>query len=166
MPDVPTNNSRLGARPARDWWLGGLLTLLTVVLAGLGYAWLARTAEPTDPGPRSAGEFPATAQAFLADLEAGRWEAAYQTMTVSFRERVSPQDFAERAQRYRAFKQRPGTRGVEGTAGDTIWGDHGPSRQTFTNTLEDREGSRLRYSVTLVRADSGSDPRVAEFTVE
>jgi hypothetical protein len=132
-----------GAKPVRSRWpaIGALMVLLLAVVAGVIYSWAHWGAGRTDRSPQSAVDFHKAKKAFLAEIEAGRQEAAYQSTTASFRGRVSQQAFSERADRYRACKQKPGVRGVEGSAGDTLWGDHGPRQQVFTNTLEDRQGT-------------------------
>lgn len=170
MSYLAGGNSGPGAEPGRNRWpaISALVVLLLAVMAGGIYSWARWGAGRTDRTPHRAVDLHEAKKAFLAEIEAGRWEAAYQSTTASFRGRVSQQAFSERAERYRAFKQKPGVRGVEGSAGDTLWGDHGPRQQVFTNTLEDREGNQLRYSVMVVQEDGDNGqpiPRVAEFTV-
>jgi hypothetical protein len=108
--------------------------------------------------------------AFLADVEAGRLDAAYQAATPSFRGLVGRKKFEAAASCYRAFRQRPGARNEAGPNPlrltlnlDDLGPPTGSARQRkkddsprgYSVFASDywtaADGARLRVSVTVVQ---------------
>jgi hypothetical protein len=152
--------------------IGGLIALLLLVAVGLLYYWIDWSAARAERRDQSSADYLKAYQAFLENIDTDRLEAAYQWTTATFRRRVSQEAFNERARRYRAFKKRPDTQGIESGSSGPVGGDYrGPNQMVFTSTLEDGAGKQLQYSITVVQVDSifyrrPPPPQVGEFTVQ
>src|SRR4051794_629783 len=161
-------------RHGRRWVVAVLVVLaaLAVLAAGgLFYYWMEWTDARSDrPGERADGYLKAHA-AFVADIEGGRLDQAYQSTTTSFRRRVSREEFDERVRRYLAFKQRPADRGGSASSSGPAGGDvRGPNQMTLSETAEYADGTQTEVSIPVVFEDSFLDrrppaPRVGDFTV-
>jgi hypothetical protein len=161
-----------GRRRSRWWVIPALIALVVGGTAGLiayTVAWADARADRADQ--QSDGYLKAHA-AFVADVEAGRLEQAYQSTTPAFRRRVSREEFDERARRYRAFKERPPERGGSASSSGPTGGDYrGPNQMILSETAEYADGSQTEVSITVVFEDSFFDrrpppPRVGDFAVE
>jgi len=174
MSNAARDGPRDEARPRRRRRLlfGSLAAVVLLLAIGLVWYWADWTGARADRRDQSSEDYLKARLTFLEHVNANRLDTAYQSTAASFQKRVSREVFAERARRYLDFKQKPGTRDVEGHASGPIGGDYrGPNQMTVTDTLEDSEGGGLRVSITVAHEDSilyrrPPPPRVAEFTVD
>lgn len=152
-----------------------LIALVALVVggaAGLIAYTVAWADARTDRADQQSDGYLKAHAAFVADIEAGRLDAAYQSTTPAFRHRVSREEFDERARRYLAFKERPPERGGSASSSGPTGGDYrGPNQMTLSETAEHADGTQTEVSVTVVFEDSFFDrrpppPRVGDFTVE
>jgi hypothetical protein len=155
--------ARARARRRRPLVVG---VLAVVLVAGLGllYYWIDWERARQDLRGREA-DYNTVYQTFLNDLHAGNLDAAYDSTTDSFRERVSRAEFETRVQRYLDFEKRPGVRGAEGGHS----GGHGWEK--FDHVLEDADGNRLKKTLSLTHEDGflhrrPPPPRVDDFTAD
>jgi hypothetical protein len=163
MSNTGSEAPRPGTPPGRGRRLviGGVIALLLAGAVGLGLYWYDWKSARTNWPAQTHDAYLKVQGAFMGDIEAGRLDSAYQSMTDSFRKRVSREAFGERAGRYRAFKQRAGVAAVEARSngGATAF------------TLRDGDGNQLEVSVTVVQEEDSflyrrpPPLRVGEFTV-
>jgi len=171
------------SRAARLLGLGGVL-LPVVLLVGLVCYCIdwrnARVEETGDRGEtRYAGqndkEYKDVADAFWADIGAGRLEAAYQSTSAGFKRRMSQQGFIELVNKYPVLKADPKTIRAWGH------GESGPrstsdaylfhNQASYEHGLGGSDGKYAEFTITVVREDRifhyrPRPPRVDEFTVK
>jgi hypothetical protein len=159
-------------RRGRLWVVAALGALLVGAAAGLFSYWMAWTDARADRADQRSDGYLKAHAAFLADIEAGRLDQAYQSTTPAFRRRVSREEFDERTRRYLAFKERPADRGGGASSSGPAGGDvRGPNQMILSQTADHADGTRTEVSVTVVFEDSFFDrrpppPQVGDFTVE
>jgi hypothetical protein len=159
-------------RRGRLWVLVVLGALLLGTAAGLLSYWIAWTDARADRADQESDGYLKAHAAFVADIEAGRLDQAYQSTTPAFRRRISREEFDERARGYLAFKNRPADRGGSASSSGPTGGDvRGPNQMVLSQTSEYSDGTQTEVSITVVFEDSFFDrrpppPRVGDFTVE
>src|SRR3954447_17398780 len=142
-------------RRGRLWVLVVLGALLLGTAAGLLSYWIAWTDARADRADQQSDGYLKAHAAFVADIEAGRLEAAYQSTTPAFRRRVSREDFDERARRYLASKARPAERGGGASSSGPTGGDYrGPNQMILSETADHTDGTQTEVSITVVFEDS------------
>jgi hypothetical protein len=180
MSDLKAGRRQIMSKPAdgsdrrrgRRWLTAALVALLLVAAGGLFYYWMKWADARADRPDERADGYLKARDAFLADIEAGRLDQAYQSTTASFRRRVTREEFDERVRGYLAFKQRPADRGGSASSSGPAGGDvRGPNQMTLSETAEYADGTQTEVSVTVVFEDSFFDrrpppPRIGDFTVE
>src|SRR3954447_141147 len=130
-------------RRGRLWVLVVLGALLLGTAASLLSYWIAWTDARADRADQQSDRYLKVHAAFVADIEAGRLDAAYQSTTPSFRRRVSREEFDERARGYMAFKERPADRGGSASSRGPTGGDYrGPNQMTLSETSEYSDGTQ------------------------
>jgi hypothetical protein len=133
--------------------VGGVLIVALLICAGVVYLMVnaarqaAQAMKPMMEMMQDIQKAPGVADAFLADIRAGRLDAAYRSTTEAFKKRMSEKEFTELIEKHPAFKE-----SAELVNMDT--NQAGKQAQPFPSTY------RFRYT-----AASKDDKNRIEFTV-
>ncbi len=167
----PGTSSRVRA-PIRTRWLAlAVLLGLAIIGAGCYRYWVHWQQNRLNAYYRSHA-YSNVQNGFLTDVKQGRWDSAYMATTPAFQQRVSRDDFDQRAGVLLNFHAKHDIRGVGGSVSGSI--DRGyRSKQSVTKTytLQDTEGNQLSVSTTVLIEDSilysrPPLPLVDDFVVE
>jgi hypothetical protein len=169
---------------AGGFTLGGIILPLVLLAGAVWYCvdWRNARTETTDHGnwPRyvrgDEREYKVAADAFLADVRAGRLDAAYESTSSGFKKRMSRQEFFDLLNKYPAVKHPPDARTIgmhSGSSGPWGTSDH----YLFHNQASFQEGrtfgdkASFDCNITVARDDRifhyrPRPPRVDEFTLK
>ena len=170
---------------ARTLSLGGILLPLALLAGVVWYYvdWRNARIEATDDGNRTRyvggneREYEEAADAFVADIRAGRLDAAYQSTSAGFKKRMSRQEFFDLIDKYPAVKRPPETPVVvssqSGFSGPWGMSDHYlfHNQASFHHALAWADRASFDCTIIVARDDRifycrPRPPRVDEFTLK